>query len=511
MAKNIIICSDGTGNTNIKGRGTNVFKLFEAVDLNGHRMDKHLTPQVAIYDDGVGTEDFKPLKIFAGATGFGLARNVRNLYKGLVRIYDPGDSIFLFGFSRGAFTVRTLGGLISRCGILNMKQLTSAKLLQDKVDETYGTYRKAYVTDFAKVFGAQPDLPAIKKFRDDNCLPGEVPIAFIGVWDTVDAVGLPLPISDFINAVFHRFKFPDLQLSHVVGRACHALSIDDNRQSFKPVLWDEGAETTPRLSQVWFAGVHSNVGGGYPKQGLSLLALDWIAWNAQQAGLRFIHSDARGYNEHASVDDKLYNPRAGLGMFYRWKLRDVTQLCEAAHVKPAIHLSALERAAHGTDDYAPGNLPPYAEIAFTPTGDPGRDRFAKARADHVRDLLRCGHDHESGGKPLLSELRREVLIGDISYWMFVLSFVPLLVMLARALVAAFSALPPGEGWVQWITLAKDNLWDISWVAVEVLVGGLFLAWLLARWAKARMSNKFSTFWHELQPKMRKTLSELRNH
>src|SRR5476649_2605747 len=106
MPKNIIICSDGTGSTAIKDRGTNVFKLFEAVDLNGHRTDLNVVPQIAIYDDGVGTEDFKPLKLLGGAFGWGLTRNVKDLYTGLVRVYDPGDQIYMFGFSRGAFTVR---------------------------------------------------------------------------------------------------------------------------------------------------------------------------------------------------------------------------------------------------------------------------------------------------------------------------------------------------------------------------------------------------------------------
>jgi uncharacterized protein (DUF2235 family) len=109
VAKNIIICSDGTGNSAIKDRGTNVFKLFEAVDLNGHRTNPNLDAQVAMYDDGVGTESFLPLKLLGGAFGFGLARNVRKLYTELVRIYDAGDRIYLFGFSRGAFTARTLG------------------------------------------------------------------------------------------------------------------------------------------------------------------------------------------------------------------------------------------------------------------------------------------------------------------------------------------------------------------------------------------------------------------
>ncbi len=121
MAKNIIVCSDGTGNTAIKGRGTNVFKIFESVDLNRHRFDPQLVPQIAIYDDGVGTDDFKPLKLLGGATGCGLSRNVKQLYKELCRVYDPGDRIFLFGFSRGAFTVRTLAGLICTCGILDTR------------------------------------------------------------------------------------------------------------------------------------------------------------------------------------------------------------------------------------------------------------------------------------------------------------------------------------------------------------------------------------------------------
>src|SRR5258708_21368631 len=107
MAKNIIICSDGTGNIDIKDRGTNVFKLFEAVDLNGHRTNPDLDPQVAIYDDGVGTETLLPTRLLGLAFGYGLAKSVRRLYTGLVRIYDPGDRLYLFGFSRRASSLRT--------------------------------------------------------------------------------------------------------------------------------------------------------------------------------------------------------------------------------------------------------------------------------------------------------------------------------------------------------------------------------------------------------------------
>src|SRR5436189_1818705 len=113
MPKNIVVCSDGTGNQDIKGRGTNVFKLFEAVDLNGHRTDPRLDTQLAFYDDGVGTRGNVIQRVWGGAAGLGLKENVKELYRELSRVYDPGDSIYLFGFSRGAFTVRTLAGVIS--------------------------------------------------------------------------------------------------------------------------------------------------------------------------------------------------------------------------------------------------------------------------------------------------------------------------------------------------------------------------------------------------------------
>ena len=137
MGKRIVICSDGTGNTAIKGRGTNVFKVFEAVDLEGHRFDPAKTPQIAIYDDGVGTQNFKPLKVIAGATGWGLSRNVKHLYKELSRVYDPHDEIYMFGFSRGAFTVRTLAGFIASCGLIDQRKLEKKTFagLEEAVDK----------------------------------------------------------------------------------------------------------------------------------------------------------------------------------------------------------------------------------------------------------------------------------------------------------------------------------------------------------------------------------------
>src|SRR5262249_29229736 len=217
MPKRIVVCSDGTGNTAIKGRGTNVFKLFEAVDLESHRYDSSATPQIAIYDDGVGTEQFKPLKVLSGATGWGLSRNVKHLYKELARGYDPGDDVYVFGVSRGAFTVRTLVGFIQTCGLVDPDRLESKTFatLNRAVNEGYKAYRRCYrPTLWRRFFATTRD--AGERFKREHSRPGPTPIRFVGVWDTVDAVGLPLRISDLINATLYQFKFSDRTLSPLV-------------------------------------------------------------------------------------------------------------------------------------------------------------------------------------------------------------------------------------------------------------------------------------------------------
>jgi len=524
MPKNIVICSDGTGNSAIKGRGTNVFKAFESIDLNGHRTQPELIPQVALYDDGVGTEDFKPLKIFAGATGYGLSRNVKQLYKELVRIYDPGDRIFLFGFSRGAFTVRTLIGLIAACGILNVDTLHRARDLESAVNKTYKVYRKSYRTALAKLFLGEPDTSLIERFRNEHCRPCDVSITFMGVWDTVDAVGLPFHLSDFINMVFYRFKFRDHTLSKLVKHACHALAIDDERHSFHPLLWHEGEGDTGRIEQVWFAGAHSNVGGGYPKQGVSLVALEWMMRKAEHTGregegLRLLRSDRALYYDHANVDDKLYDPRSGLGIFYRWKVRDIAEICRMHHVRPAIHLSVLERIAHGTDDYAPGNLPGNAAVVITPTDNEGKGAAALTRAQAIESVLRSAH---AGEDSLLSRVRTEMALGLASYYLYV--GVCVFVLLAVSTPSGFrSMLNPllvlknmGLFLYNIVTLRfGDVFMSLKQLATApwklwVAAGGFVLAYLLMLYADRRMSAVFSQFWHQAHPKLRDALKRARD-
>jgi uncharacterized protein (DUF2235 family) len=377
LGTNIVLCSDGTGNSTIKNRGTNVYKLYEAVDLG---LPPGKPRQIAFYDDGVGTGSLRFVRAFGGAFGFGFARNLRDLYQSLARVYRPGDSIYLFGFSRGAYTVRGLVGLIATCGIVPGSELSEGDLRR-AVGDAYRVYRLGYRPDNDK---NRTDARArAEEFRKQYRVyePGDpVRIAFIGVWDTVGAVGFPDGTwPKRILWVLSRYRVPwfkNYHLSHIVDRACHALAIDDERRTFHPELWDEripdnspvpkdkrvvgsdGQERDTRLEQVWFPGVHSNVGGGYPKQGMSLVTLNWMMRRACEAGLRFSELDSGMYSERQNPHDKLYDSRRGLGAYYRYRPRDIGAICQGFGIEdPRIHVSAIDRVALRTEGYAPGIIP----------------------------------------------------------------------------------------------------------------------------------------------------------
>ena len=198
--KRIILCSDGTGNLGGKGRGTNVWKMYKAIDRHDHEACRGLE-QLAIYDDGVGTSDFKILKAIGGAAGWGLGRNIRDLYTALARSYEPGDILYLFGFSRGAFTIRSLAGMISRCGIIDRDKL-AGKSIEDRVEEAYQLYREqeSHSEEFKKTFAVTDP---------EHAPDGNVRIYFVGVWDTVDAVGVPFDwMRNLIYSVARRIPAP---------------------------------------------------------------------------------------------------------------------------------------------------------------------------------------------------------------------------------------------------------------------------------------------------------------
>ena len=355
MPKNIVLLSDGTGNSAAMLHRTNVWRIHQALDLR-------LGDQIAAYDDGVGTENFRPLALLAGAVGLGLARNVRQLYAFLCRNYEPGDRIYLFGFSRGAFTVRTLVGFIADQGLVSWK---TEKELREETRAAWRRYynRRRSITRqrLRRLFG----LP-----RPSGVHESAPPIAFLGVWDTVAAYGLP--VAELALAIqrigLWNLGFADRKLSTIVERACHALALDDERQTFHPVLWDESTETDPeRIQQVWFAGAHSNVGGGYPKDELAFVSLEWMKRHAEAAGLRFLPDPPSMVVAQPNPHGALYDSRAGLSAYYRYKPRSLAELChdqdagvEVAH--PKIHHSVMERLRENQAPYPAIGIPADYEV-----------------------------------------------------------------------------------------------------------------------------------------------------
>jgi uncharacterized protein (DUF2235 family) len=358
MSKNIALFSDGTGNSSSKLFRTNVWRLYDALDLS--RSD-----QIAYYDDGVGTSSFKPYALLGGALGLGLKRNVKDIYAFLSRSYQPGDQIYAFGFSRGAFTIRILIGFVHDQGLA--RGATEAELWRD-VNAKWWTYRKRARTRVlgkirTAIFGRRARIEAADS---------EVKFKFVGLWDTVAAYGLPV---DELTRAWDRYVWPlsmgDRVPSTSIGKAFHALSIDDERQTFHPVLWTESQDSQnenskhldeERISQVWFSGVHSNVGGGYSDDALSYVPLCWIMNEAKTRGLDFRKDDLEKFNAAAASNGPMNDSRKGVAGYYRYNPRKIEKLTSdgfhrVAIKRPKIHASVFERMTGGGDRYAPIVLP----------------------------------------------------------------------------------------------------------------------------------------------------------
>jgi hypothetical protein len=350
MAKNIILLSDGTGNSAAKLNKTNVWRVYRALDLT-------VDDQIAEYDDGVGTSSFRPLALVGGAFGVGLARNVRRLYAFLSRNYHGSDEkVFAFGFSRGAYTIRMLIGLVRNQGLVDPE--LPEQMFQREVLHRWDAFRSERFSRLKRTLAAQPERHKVET-------RGRLPeFEFVGLWDTVAAYGLPVDeIQHAIDLYIYPFSFRDRHLSSIVKCAYHALSLDDERRTFHPVLWDESDPSDrARVQQVWFPGVHSNVGGGYPKDGLAYLSLEWMVTKAKTLGLRFLDADFMEIKQQVDTFDDLYDSRAGISGYYRYSPRPITTLCgdtlNGVKIdRPKIHESAFERIRGGRVAYAPISIP----------------------------------------------------------------------------------------------------------------------------------------------------------
>ena len=340
MAKKLVVCMDGTWNTAEVDPGggeepTNVYKLHQllaAQDAHGHA-------QLSRYINGVGTDWCD--RLLGGVFGVGLSRRIQDGYRFLVQHYQPGDEIFVFGFSRGAYSARSLVGLIRKSGLLNMATF-KARQLDALVGSAYSLYR---------IKNDSVDSPAAQDFRAQysHTTPK---IKCLGVWDTVGSLGIPIQSFNFF--VREYYEFHDTELSAIVENAFHAVAVDEWREDYAATLWRPKSKPNQRVEQVWFPGAHANVGGGYKGNQLSLMPLQWMLAQASDCGLAFKRSKALeaalALSPHHIVNS--YGRFLG-GAYQQLKSPHFRPIGETAFGNEAIH--PIVQTFLARDDYRPKN------------------------------------------------------------------------------------------------------------------------------------------------------------
>ena len=340
--KRIIICCDGTWNKpGQKDKGkivhTNVEKLYRALE---EKNEANGIKQVKFYDRGVGTGFSLADKLLGGITGAGIDKNIQDAYKFIICNYSIGDEIYLFGFSRGAYTARSLAGFIRTCGILKPENL-------HLVAEAYRLYRDR--NEFS-----QPDSDLMKGFKQQFCFEPITRIRCLGVWDTVGALGIPLRFYQLSNKA--HYQFHDVVLSSTVDYAYHALALNERRFLFKPTLWKKSKNATEgrstiNMEQRWFIGSHSNVGGGYADSGLSDISLIWMMKKVEDLGLGF-NATYIEHNINPNSFGKIRNSRTLLYQFTKARDRFIKI---GASYNETIDPSVIERMNHAKN-YKPRNV-----------------------------------------------------------------------------------------------------------------------------------------------------------
>jgi uncharacterized protein (DUF2235 family) len=372
--RNIVILSDGTGNSQSLPFKTNVWRIYKYLDLTTNE-------QIARYDDGVGSASNIISRYLGGVFGFGLKRNVIDLYIFLSRNYQDNNNLYFFGFSRGAFTIRLLIGLISRRGLLENSHDWDDYKLRQLATRQYNDYRRETLTTRVPL----PTLIA-RLVRTgflwffppkENCTRPVAGIKFVGLWDTVDAYGIPIEeLRSGIDRWIFPMSFRSKELWGGVQRACHALALDDARATFHPILWEEEEESgssdqkaspgQERIVQLWFAGAHADVGGGYPDDRLAYVPLLWIMREAKEHGLKFTDCALKEVEHYAWKKAPVHNSRKGRAAYYRYKPRMALRSYGASveEKKVRIHLSVHERLIDTLLDYAPLSIPSYSHDVY---------------------------------------------------------------------------------------------------------------------------------------------------
>lgn len=306
-------------------------------------IENRTAKQISFYDAGLGTGW---RRLTGNIGGAGISKNIQQCYKFIFDNFEAGDQLYLFGFSRGAATVRSLSGFIHYFGIL-------PKSRPELIKQAYKIYQ---IED-----GEKRKIKANEFVLRHHTMWTK--IKFLGCFDTVAALGIPIkPISILINKIpGFRHKFHDFKLSASVENAYQALAIDDERKTFHPKLWsEENILSYQTIRQVWFCGMHTDVGGGYDKQDLSDIPLTWIRDLAVKHGLLIYANHL--ISIEGDVNGFMHNSRGGSWTrFYRKQQRfwDPERID-----KPIVHKSVLQRSKNESNESGPAYKPWILELDY---------------------------------------------------------------------------------------------------------------------------------------------------
>ena len=353
--KRIAIFLDGTWNT--LENNTNVWRLKSLCDPNAAN-------QIVYYSKGVGTSFGETLR--GGVEGYGIDKEIIDAYTWLTECFEPGDEIFIFGFSRGAYTSRSLSGLVAKCGILKPGAPLS-------IEQLYARYRRRTDRTINDLLHGPEPTDIEERWIVKYCEPTK--IKMVGVWDTVGSLGSPI---DSLKSKVVKYLFLDTHLRVQNEFAFHALAIDEQRRSFEPTLWTKTTNNAaptdappPRplgeVEQRWFVGAHANVGGGYSSDILAQPPLQWLMGKAAGLGLQFRDTFvADGQSPTAPIADSYHDFGHGLVRFFVPRFYrpigtdpDKGTASTTERINETIDSTVFDRW-RGNPDYRPPNLKDWA-------------------------------------------------------------------------------------------------------------------------------------------------------
>ena len=530
--KKIIVFADGTGNA-FSTQESNIWRMYQA-------LDKSDPDQIARYVQGVGTSGFSLLARLDGATGFGVPSNVRKLYRFICWNWQPEDEIYMFGFSRGAFTIRTLAGLIGSQGLVpkTIDGKTVRRIdMKRNARGAWRAYRSETVpfgfwTFFQDIKQTSPTIGLVRLVRDmwislwrrstsfispklphsrvrkiqkeqgRNAASTDICITFLGLFDTVEAYGLPVEeLRSVVNWALWPISFRNRNCSAVVHHVSHALSIDDERKTFHPIIFDAPTDkaikrSSQTINEVWFSGVHSDVGGGYPEDTLAYIPLKWMIAEATHRGLKFNTHMVEHWGAMAHFRGPAHDSRAKLASLYRYYPRTPTADFRADK-QATIHYSVTQKIAFGSQGYAPKFKPDETHILMpdgttTPFqqgkhgGATQSASMQQAVSEHSGDCKQKLAAEQKAAMAALAALRRHIRADDhlqrlenLVFWRRVANLGLL------TTVITFLFLPLVGETIESIIAANAKKYDrITWILAAVDSLNSFIPGILHPWTNA---------------------------